>query len=83
MTHGRAIATHLATDGATLLEHSRRWSTGSHGASDIGRRLLTRYGWQSIRDGELEYAIDGIERLVIWKVGRLGLSAFSGARVTH
>ncbi|MDQ6945483.1 MAG: hypothetical protein M3256_04255 [Actinomycetota bacterium] len=63
------IATHLATDDATLLEHRGAGQRAAKQLQILVDDYVTTYGRQYIKNGELEYAVDGIERLVIWKVG--------------
>lgn len=63
------IATHLATDDANLIEHRGAGQRAAKELQILVDDYVTTYGRQYIKNGELEYAIDGIERLVIWKVG--------------
>lgn len=63
------IATHLATDEPAAANHRGIAQLAAKELQTLVDDYVTTYGRHYIKQGELEYAVDGIERLVIWKVG--------------
>ena len=63
------IATHLATDDVTLAERRGVAQLAAKELQTLVDDYVATYGRQYIKNGDLEYAVDGIDRLVIWKVG--------------
>jgi len=63
------IATHLAGNLADAELHRGAAQLAAKELHALARDYVDAFGRQFISQGELEYAIDGIERLVIWRVG--------------
>ncbi|MEA2901391.1 MAG: hypothetical protein QOH36_1278 [Actinomycetota bacterium] len=63
------IATHLANEEVIAAERRGAAQLAAKELQALVDDYVATYGRQYIKQGDLEYAVDGIERLVIWKVG--------------
>jgi len=63
------IAGHLAEDAMTQQSHLEMAEQAAKRLRELTDEFVDRYGKQYISDGQLDYAVQGLEKLVLWRTG--------------